>query len=35
VGAIDPADDGADVYEHGHWPNVRTWGEPDTPGWRE
>ena len=19
----------------GHWPNVRSWGEPDTTGWRE
>jgi len=19
----------------GHWPNVRSWGEPDTPRWQE
>src|SRR5262245_58328447 len=21
-------------HKRGHWPNVRSWGEPDTPGWR-
>jgi hypothetical protein len=23
------------LIKHGHWPNVRFLGEPDTPGWRE
>ena len=23
------------THKRGHWPNVRSWGEPDTPGWRE
>src|SRR5262249_45498639 len=23
------------ILATGHWPNVRSWGEPDTPGWRE
>jgi hypothetical protein len=21
--------------KRGHWPNVRSWGEPDKAGWRE
>src|SRR5215831_14101895 len=25
----------ARTHKRGHWPNVRSWGEPDTPGWRE
>jgi len=23
------------THKRGHWPNVRSWGEPDTPGWQE
>src|SRR5262249_11606383 len=23
------------THKRGHWPNVRSWGEPDTPGWRD
>ena len=23
------------LNKHGHWPNVRSWGEPDMPRWRE
>ena len=22
------------THKRGHWPNVRSWGEPDTPRWR-